>query len=152
MGNADVTTRDGTILPQKMAAPLAETLNTELPVDTQEATSDSLQTQQMVATTSPTWTYTASQTTAELSVVPDLDLISPTFVMDDNKSMETLTVAAPSLMSTSNTVLFPEDELFYAWIMEEQYQANRKKQSELFDDIDNWLEDFEELALRELRK
>ena len=61
-------------------------------------------------------------------------------------------LSSPMPTVTANTALFSDDELLYAWLMEEQYQTNRKKQSELFDDIDNWLEDFEELALRELRK
>lgn len=44
-----------------------------------------------------------------------------------------------------------QNELFYALLAEEQHRANGKKSDNPFDDI-NWFEDFEELALLELRK
>ena len=110
-------------------------------------------------TTSPVWSYASSQTTIDQQIVPNMDLVSPTQLFDTNTQPATPAAVPVSIdvtqsytITSSNAVLFTEDELLYARLAEEQYQANRKKLSEIFDDADNWLEDFEELALRELMK
>ena len=87
-----------------------------------------------------------------------MDLLSPTQSFDTN--MQTMTPVAidandeipPSnAIMSSNITLLSENELLYARLAEEQQRVNKKKQNEIFDDT-NWLEDFEELAQRELRK
>jgi len=110
-------------------------------------------------TTSPVWSYASSQTTIDQQIVPNMDLVSPTQLFDANEQITipvaitaSIDVTQSTAITSSNSALFTEDELLYAWLAEEQYQANKKKLSEIFDDTDNWLEDFEEFALRELRK
>ena len=105
----------------------------------------------------PGWSYASSQTLTDQQIVPDMDLVSPTQLFDINVQTVTpvvanLDIAQSNTITSSNAVLLSEDELLYAWLAEEQQRASKKKLSEIFDDADNWLEDFEELALLELKK
>ena len=110
-------------------------------------------------TTAPVWSYVSTQTATDQPIVPNMDLVSPMQLFDVNTQTVTpVTVIAnvdatqANMVTLSNAALLSEGELLYVWLAEEQYQASKKKLSEIFDDTDNWLEDFEEITLRELRK
>ena len=90
-----------------------------------------------------------SQIVVDRQIVPQMEPTLPTKLFETNEQIAMPVVAKNEMQ---NVHLPQEGNLFYAWLLEEQDRTNRKKQSELFDHIDHWLEDFEELALLELRK
>jgi len=96
----------------------------------------------------PVRSYVSTQTATDRQIVPNTDLGSPTRLFDTNEQVVTPAFAGANL-GIQNFHLSQDEDLFYAWLFGEQYRADRKKQNELFDDVDNRLEEFEELALLE---
>ena len=63
--------------------------------------------------------------------------------------ISTQTVTDRQIVSDMDSV---SHDLYDLWLAEEQQRINKKKLSEIFDDADNWLEGFEDIAQRELKK
>ena len=141
MGNANVTTRDGSTLPQKMAAAQVETLTTETHNDSYAETP--------IASSSAM----AAQPVA-YEMVMSLEAIS--------QSEAALKSDDVPFTAKSETALTPHDHFdhahwddnLFAFLADEQVRLHRKKDKWFGedDDADHWLAEFEKLALLELRK
>ena len=102
-------------------------------------------------TTVPVWSYVSTQTATDQQIVPNMDLLSPIQLSGVNTQSTAVASTDEAQLSVHDTVLIQNRDLYYLSWVEEQQQTDKKKRSEIFDDI-NWLEDFEELAQRELKK
>jgi hypothetical protein len=162
MGNANVVTRDGTTLPKQAAASIIEMLA----IETQDDSCNAAQTesiQALSATPQPSSAPTIQQVEVPLAAKTDgtstTAMQSAVFEMalqpENFFELDAMPNAAKREMVFTHDHFDHTrwDENLFAFLADEQMRQHRKKDKWFGDDDgDDWLAEFEKLALLELKR